>query len=355
MISMAIMYSSFNNYELLEHEVLKRINFEGFQVINVDDKSNEINKNKGKLLCSENEIEFIENKIKGIQGAIQSAIDYLNIKGNKPDWILILQHDMFPAEDKFFTKLQKYLSESEVLNIGALGFNVYSENHCNLTPEEFKNSDSAKGWIGITFLSTSRSIVKDLGISGAFAHLKNVFFHVLRNRVIIHRPLSRRIISPKFIHDFMKVSEKYDGLYSVDLPMWAGVAINVKLWEAHIKVDPKFKFLIWFNDVAMQFKVNNIYVATLDRLKMIHDQEKKADYGFTVGSAVAAKQNKTDEMEPYGEHLKNFETKWKFNYEFPERRRRFIKKYYAGTLVHEEINHDFREGPLKVFKLNEVK
>ena len=41
--NIGLIYSSFNNYDLLEHEVLNRVDFEDYPVINIDDKSDEKN------------------------------------------------------------------------------------------------------------------------------------------------------------------------------------------------------------------------------------------------------------------------------------------------------------------------
>ena len=46
--NLIIYVSSRNNYDMLEHEVLKNINFEGFEFINVDDRSSEKEITKGK-------------------------------------------------------------------------------------------------------------------------------------------------------------------------------------------------------------------------------------------------------------------------------------------------------------------
>ena len=42
-----VIYSSFNNYELLENEVIKRINFDNYPVINIDDHSEKKNQDYG--------------------------------------------------------------------------------------------------------------------------------------------------------------------------------------------------------------------------------------------------------------------------------------------------------------------
>ena len=54
--NLIIYVSSRNNYDMFEHEVLNNINREGFEIINVDDRSLEENKIKGKEICEQNNI-----------------------------------------------------------------------------------------------------------------------------------------------------------------------------------------------------------------------------------------------------------------------------------------------------------
>ena len=51
--SIIIYVSSRNNYDMLENEVLKNINTEGFEFINVDDNSSVNELNKGKAICKQ--------------------------------------------------------------------------------------------------------------------------------------------------------------------------------------------------------------------------------------------------------------------------------------------------------------
>ena len=57
-----IYVSSRNNYDMLSGEVFKNIDTEGFEFINVDDKSSTEEIEKGKQMCEENDIVFLENK-----------------------------------------------------------------------------------------------------------------------------------------------------------------------------------------------------------------------------------------------------------------------------------------------------
>ena len=67
--NIGLIYSSFNNYDLLEHEVLNRVDFEDYPVINIDDK---LDKKlfDGKKICEKNKIYCEINKKKGVQFAV---------------------------------------------------------------------------------------------------------------------------------------------------------------------------------------------------------------------------------------------------------------------------------------------
>ena len=61
--NLIIYVSSRNNYDMLEGEVLKNIDREGFELINIDDKSSEEEITKGKNICQKHGIVFLENNL----------------------------------------------------------------------------------------------------------------------------------------------------------------------------------------------------------------------------------------------------------------------------------------------------
>ena len=88
MSNIIIYVSSRNNYDMLSGEVLKNINTEKFEFINVDDKSSPEEIEKGKKICQENDIVFLENESRGVQHATNTLVKF--VKENRPDckWIL---------------------------------------------------------------------------------------------------------------------------------------------------------------------------------------------------------------------------------------------------------------------------
>ena len=59
--NLIVYVSSRNNYDMLENEVFKNINLEGFEFINVDDCSDPEEQKKGKEICRKRDIIFLEN------------------------------------------------------------------------------------------------------------------------------------------------------------------------------------------------------------------------------------------------------------------------------------------------------
>ena len=98
---LAVLYSSFNNYDILEKESLKRINFQGLPIINVDDKSASKEREKGIKLCKENNLFFLDNLGKGVQNAVQTSVNFCQENLPNCEWIFCLQQDFFPLGEDF--------------------------------------------------------------------------------------------------------------------------------------------------------------------------------------------------------------------------------------------------------------
>ena len=106
-----IYVSSRNNYDMLEGEVLKNINREGVEFINVDDKSCDAEIAKGKAICKKHDIVFLENKSRGVQMATQTLIDFINENRPNCKWIICFQHDHYPLSKDFFQSINKKIAD----------------------------------------------------------------------------------------------------------------------------------------------------------------------------------------------------------------------------------------------------
>ena len=125
-MSIGIFYSSFNNYQLLEHECLDKIDFQNYKVINM---MITLVMNKSCL-----ESEYVKNlafhfyliRVKAFSFLAKTAIDFFS-NDKSITWILCLQQDVKPLGENFFRELDNYLSTKKTDQIGAIGFNMIDD------------------------------------------------------------------------------------------------------------------------------------------------------------------------------------------------------------------------------------
>ena len=196
--NLIIYVSSKNNYDMLEKEVLKNIKYEGFEFINIDDNSFDIEKENGKEVCDEMNITFLENEGVGVQWATQTLMNFINKNRPNCKWVICFQHDNYPLSHDFFKRISKLISEGKISEFGLLGFNVLDRGkYCNDHYEKWKNDKYVPGMLGLCHLSVSSE--------------------------------SQRWISPS--HNYKLCVENWDNWknpFIVEMPMWAAVGINVE-------------------------------------------------------------------------------------------------------------------------------
>ena len=154
MSNIMIYVSSRNNYDMLSGEVLKNINTEGFEFINVDDKSSNEEIKKGRKICKENDIVFLENKSRGIQTATQTLIDFIH--ENRPDcrWIIHFQHDCYPISENFFGRISKLITDDKINDFGTIGFNrLDMGKHTGNSYSSWLHGEEPLGALGLAHLS----------------------------------------------------------------------------------------------------------------------------------------------------------------------------------------------------------
>jgi hypothetical protein len=344
-------YSSFNNYDLLENEVLKRVDFEGYPVINIDDKSSIKNAELGAKLCEKNKIYFQKNKKKGLQFAVSQGIDFLK-KEYDVEWVFCLQQDIYPVGKNFFSNFEKMVNELKNNSVGAIGFNIISKDGVYMNPKIISDYYKGKkpfGWMGLFPLSGVPKFSNLKIING----LKYIFYSIFKNPKNLSKKnnllLESRVFCEYSTKNFNKISKLYSGLSAIDLPMWGAIAINVDNWYKFIQPREGYKFHLWFPDIGFQFLKNNIWLATHSEFYMQNDQKIKEKYGYTWSSAHAGREAKNTQVEKYGDHLEIFKKYWKFDYENIFENKERIKKIYKNTLIEKFLLHDYRKGPIKKF------
>lgn len=346
-----ILYSSFNNYDMLDGEVCKRVNFENRMVINVDDHSSEEQQKKGKDICFRNNIIYLSNKGKGVQSAIKTTILYLQDNGYEYKWLICLQQDAFPMGNNFFSVFEKNIRNYNLKNISAIGFNNLDDGHSTInTYSEFLKGNNPRAWMGIFFLSDSKNDKNRMSwLELTLIYLLSVIpNNTLKEKIRLLR-LSKRWFSERFFYNFNAIAKKYTGIFSIELPAWTSIAINIDDWNKFIEVDKKYIFHLWFPDIAMQFLSKNRNIAVMSDLYIHNDQKIKEKYGFNKCSADAGKNSENIHVEDYGNHLDVFYDKWQFSYEDPKNTLPKIIRRYENTLVERYFQHDCRNGPLEVY------
>lgn len=314
--NLIIYVSSRNNYDMLLGEVLKNINFEGYEFINVDDCSSSSEKKKGRQICKANNIIFLENKSRGVQMATQTLIDYIN--SNRPEckWIFCFQHDNFPISKGFFTTISNYIECGSVNRFGLMGFNHLDHwYYTGLSYYKYLFGLRPLGAIGILYYSQTESKKKWLCSRYQSKILKNKGWR---------KP------------------------FIIDLPVWTSVGININLWNEVIEPTNQYHFHMWLPDISIQFNYKNIPSIVIPYLYCFNNQRLKMKYNINWDSAAGSK---TGDSEYFGDwcNYDFFFKRWGFDHENP--RETINLNNYKNTLIEKFYNHDIELGPLKNYDL----
>tara|TARA_B100000287_G_scaffold413956_1_gene446020 strand:+ start:201 stop:1175 length:975 start_codon:yes stop_codon:yes gene_type:complete len=316
-----IYVSSKNNYDMFGGEVLKNINTEGFELINIDDNSSTEEIKKGKQICKENDIVFLENKSVGVQMATQTLIDFINKNRPHCKWIICFQHDNWPLSDNFFERLSKLIDTKKLDEFGGLGFNLLDEGeYSGDSYNRWKGGESVSGMLGLAHLSVKSNTARWLTDN--------------RNQYIKEQP------------------EKWKKPFIVEMPLWAIAGINVKLWNECIKPTTDYQFHLWYPDVAIQFNYHNKAIIVLPDLYCMNNQRLKTKYGMNHNSAAGSNEGDEYHFGRYSNHDAWIE-RWGWNYESPWENFFQIKENYKGTLIYDFYYHEVSNGPLKSYDLGE--
>lgn len=346
MMKLGIFYSSYNNYNLLADECLSKIDYDGVEVINIDDHSSEEQQEFGKKVCYEADIPFFINQGKGLHNATSLAINYF--KEKDIDWVLCMQQDVRPLGNNFFIELNEYIKKYDTKELGAFGFNVlYTKKYTKKAYSEYLSGNKPQGWLGTFPLSDKRSLWQKAFI---FDLVKYYIKKMLFNNTAFMVHVYRRWFSEETFKQFKFLSNKYKGLVSIDLPAWPVVAINIDLWDKYIVPDNNFIFHLWFNDIAFQFMNSNIYVGVCSDFYIFNNQEIKTKYGMKESSASEGKKQESNFVEPIKNQLKYFKKKWGFSYENTLEDYPKVQDRYNNTLIDKTFQHNCMDGPLKRFK-----
>ena len=320
MEEVVIYVSSRNNYSMLAGEVLKKFDFEGCELINVDDRSEPEAQLQGKTLCAENNILYLQNPGKGIQMATHTVMKF--VKENRPNckWLICFQHDTYPLTEGFFTRIGELARSGKIDQFGVLGFNMLDlGEYCLEDHECWKEGEEPLSGLALFHLSVKHT----------------------EQRVIL--PHRTDLVSSR--------PELYTEPFIAEFPMWTVVGINVEKWFEHITPTEDYEFHLWMPDICVQFMAANVECLILPKLYYMNNQHIKERYGIPKCSAGGARAGQHHFFGEYGPHLINFKKRWGWDYEdidngFPE-----VLEKYKGTLIDKYYHHDPTTGPLKSYHL----
>lgn len=312
---LVLFYSSRNNYEMLEKEVIPYLNNEGYSIVNVDDKSSDEQKERGRKICRKHNIAFLENTGRGLQCATKTVSDYLVEVNCEAEWLVHMTHDNFPLIDDFFSKLDKLVSNSDFSSFGCIGFN-----HLDLgkkTAKSFSSWKSGKNVIGMVGLARLAKIGDQKG-----------YWY-----------------DPKTIHLDWSV---WGQPFSVEVIPYMSFALNLQLFREHITVTDRLKLFFWGDDLCMQFLRKGIENICVPCFYTLNRQDLKAKHDIPTVSASGSKKGDDFHFEPYGDHFEYWSDVWGWNL---KERESFsdVLSQYRGTLLESFYNHDIRNGPLKTY------
>jgi hypothetical protein len=344
-----ILYSCFNNYDLTIGENLAFIEKYKDQLIIIDDHSSTSEFSKGSEFFDKLGVPIHVNPGKGLQ----QAVDYCFTALCSPsDWLLVLQQDVRFIGDNQIELLEERVAKisRKKLKIGAIGFPNYVPNmHYHEDKEEGDIPKWYECWLGIFSLSDSKFYSPNTVVDSVFRVLSRIprieyIFSKIWHKVIFHRNFS-----PKITANYLGKVSEYEGLTSVELPVWTAVAISGSAWSDCVDADPTFIFHLWFPDVAMQLMNSNYHVCMDTTFIVYNDVLSKNNYGIE-GSWIEGKK-KNGVMEAYGQHHINWEKKWGFHYEDPFPNHQSNSKIASGSVLESMCKND-PNSPLLKFELD---
>lgn len=304
--NLIICVSSRNNYDMLSGEVLQNINTNGYEFINVDDKSSGVEKTKGRNICNNHDIVFLENEVRGVQWAVQTIINFINENRPHCKWLFVFQHDCHPITPNFFTRISRLIDSSKLDGFGGMGFNVIDMGKYTFNAlTEWRAGAKPKGLLGLSHLGISDN--------------------------------SRRWISPRHNPIAVYYPENWAQPFRIEIPMWAAAGINIQHWNNYVKPTEQYHFHLWYPDVAMQFNKVSKPIVILPDLYAINRQELKSKYNISENSAQGARSGNEYHFGEYSNFIA-WKDRWGWDYE--RVKHSFPIEKYNDTMIGEYFNYD---------------
>ena len=305
-----ILFTSRNNYNLL-YNWLNKVDTEGFDILNIDEDSDDKNKESGKAICENFGVVYQDREERGMQNNLTTACNYFGDRGVKV--IVWFQHDCFPLQPTFFSTFNDFVIGNELKEFGAIGFNCY---HSGRAHQDFIND-------GHLLDNTARTPLE----------VGDMWY-----RNVKYYPNTQvRYDTPGF-----------DKPFAVESPAWYVSSINIESYLENITPTGDYHFFHAWDDISFQYLNQNIYNICMLQFDFKHDQRTKAAHGLPENSPRAG--NKRDHYYGKWGHLDVWKDRWEFDY---ENRDTFlqVRDKYENTLLSKFYDNDPMYGSLESFDL----
>ena len=241
-----ILFTSKNNYDLLENWIKKysSINLPG--IINLDIGSNKGQYIFGKKICEKYNITFLEAERTEFQENIKQT--FIHLSSLNVDYLLYLHQDCFPVEVDTFDKINHLINSYQISDFGCIGFNVYHD-------IEIKKLDKSN----LIPMTTSRCILQK------------------GNGYYMRYPKGSKVNYKKFIKGKP---------FKVENVMWTALLLSQKSFFKNIKIDRRFNFFLSPDDMAYQFLSKGIKNIVFPNIHFVHDQAVKTKYNLPKDSPL---------------------------------------------------------------------
>ncbi|MBC8421962.1 MAG: hypothetical protein H8E03_00920 [Pelagibacteraceae bacterium] len=305
-----ILFTSRNNYNLF-HSWLDNVDTEGFDILNIDEDSTDLNKTTGKSICDKFNVVYKDREERGMQNNLVTACNYFAERDVK--FILWFQHDCFPLTSNFFTKFNDFVQGNELTDFGAIGFNCF---HSGRAHNDFELNGH--------FIDNTARTPLELGDKW----YRNVKYYP--NTRVRYDALG------------------FDKPFAVESTAWYVTGVNIESYLSNIVPTGDYHFFHAWDDICFQFLNKNIYNICIPDFDFKHDQRLKESLGLPANSPRAG--NKREHFYGKWGHLGVWETRWGFDY---ENRDTFlqVRDKYENTLLSKFYEHDPMYGSLESFDL----
>jgi len=287
-------------------------------VLNIDEGSDDNQKQIGKQLCESYRIEYQDRDRAGVQWNAVKAAKSFKEQGCK--WMIWFQHDCWPLYNDFYPEFQKIIDSGKLDNFGTVGFNALATDMAKNHGPHMKLLKRGKKPLGIL----CRAPLEGYNFYSTYS------YNPKKNKPI-------------------DMDKRWHNPFAIESVCWFAIAVNIDKFLNHIKPDENLRFHLAWDDVCFQFLNQNIYNVALPSLYIEHRPDYKPGLNLPLNSAKYTKSKNNYYFENV-EHLNIWKDKWGFEW---ASRKSFekVKHKYKGTLLWDFYHHNPQKGPLKVFDL----